>query len=595
MNKPASVAHNEPTYTDGESKEVPAVDVEQFRIQDQAAYAREIAHGAKVLVFDTTLRDGEQSPGATLHIQEKLEIAHQLARLGVDIMEAGFPAASPGDLEAVRRIANTVGRTPRRGKDGEIVAPPVIAGLARANKNDIDKAWEAVQGAVRPRIHTFLATSDIHMQHKLRMTRDEVMETVGDMVQYARSLCADVEFSPEDGGRSDPEFLIKVLEIAIRAGATTLNIPDTVGYTTPEEYGALIKYLRENTPGGKDVIFSCHCHNDLGLATANTLAGVQNGARQIEVTINGIGERAGNTSLEETVMALHVRPQTYHLDTNIITQEIHRTSDMVSRYTGMVIQPNKAIVGANAFAHEAGIHQDGMLKHKRTYEIMDASTIGLNTSKLVLGKHSGKHALARKLESMGYRLSQEELKEVFNRFKELADKKKTVTEVDLEALVGDELYQPVEAWELVEVQVHSGTALTPTAVVKLKDNSTGEIKLGAAIGTGPVDAVYRAINEVVKVPNNLVEFLVQAITEGMDANGDVTIRIEVPDSRGYKETAQGRQRRRLFSGRGVETDIIVASAKAYMQALNKMIDALKSESEVPSGQVTDDLVIEAGL
>ncbi|HHW89138.1 MAG TPA: 2-isopropylmalate synthase [Chloroflexi bacterium] len=564
-------------------------------MQDQAAYARAVANGDVVLVFDTTLRDGEQSPGATLHIQEKMEIAHQLARLGVDIMEAGFPAASPGDLEAVRRIANTVGRAPRRGKNGEIVAPPVIAGLARANKNDIDKAWEAVQGAVRPRIHTFLATSDIHMQHKLRMTRDEVLETVGDMVQYARSLCSDVEFSPEDGGRSDPEFLVKVLEVAIKAGATTLNIPDTVGYTTPEEYGALIKYLRENTPGGKDVIFSCHCHNDLGLATANTLAGVQNGARQIEVTINGIGERAGNTSLEETVMALHVRPQTYHLDTNIITQEIHRTSDMVSRYTGMVIQPNKAIVGANAFAHEAGIHQDGMLKHKRTYEIMDASTIGLNTSKLVLGKHSGKHALARKLESMGYRLSQEELKEVFNRFKELADKKKNVTEADLEALVGDELYQPVEAWELVEVQVHSGTALTPTAVVKLKDNSTGEIKLGAAIGTGPVDAVYKAINEIVQQPNNLVEFLVQAITEGMDANGDVTIRIEVPDSRGYKETAQGRQRRRLFSGRGVETDIIVASAKAYMQALNKMIDALKSESEIPSGQVTDELVIEAGL
>ncbi len=595
MSKPASVDHNETTYADGGSDEIPAVDVEQFRIQDQAAYARSVANGDVVLVFDTTLRDGEQSPGATLHIQEKMEIAHQLARLGVDIMEAGFPAASPGDLEAVRRIATTVGRAPRRGKNGEVVAPPVIAGLARANKNDIDKAWEAVQGAVRPRIHTFLATSDIHMQHKLRMTRDEVLETVGDMVQYARSLCSDVEFSPEDGGRSDPEFLVKVLEVAIKAGATTLNIPDTVGYTTPEEYGALIKYLRENTPGGKDVIFSCHCHNDLGLATANTLAGVQNGARQVEVTINGIGERAGNTSLEETVMALHVRPQTYHLDTNIITQEIHRTSDMVSRYTGMVIQPNKAIVGANAFAHEAGIHQDGMLKHKRTYEIMDASTIGLNTSKLVLGKHSGKHALARKLESMGYRLSQEELKEVFNRFKDLADKKKNVTEADLEALVGDELYQPVEAWELVEVQVHSGTALTPTAVVKLKDNSTGEIKLGAAIGTGPVDAVYKAINEVVQQPNNLVEFLVQAITEGMDANGDVTIRIEVPDSRGYKETAQGRQRRRLFSGRGVETDIIVASAKAYMQALNKMIDALRSESEVPSGQVTDELVIEAGL
>ncbi|MFO7635321.1 MAG: 2-isopropylmalate synthase, partial [Caldilinea sp.] len=595
MSKAASVDREEQVYADGGSDETPAVDVEQFRIQDQAAYSHEVANGSTVLIFDTTLRDGEQSPGATLNTQEKLEIAQQLARLGVDVMEAGFPAASPGDLDAVKRIANTVGRKPRRNKNGEIVAPPVIAGLARANKNDIDKAWEAVQGAVRPRIHTFLATSDIHMQHKLRMTRDEVLETVGDMVQYARSFCSDVEFSPEDGGRSDPEFLVKVLEIAIQAGATTLNIPDTVGFTTPEEYGGLINYLRENTPGGKDVIFSCHCHNDLGLATANTLAGIQNGARQIEVTINGIGERAGNTSLEETVMALHVRPQTYHLETAILTQEIHRASDMVSRYTGMVIQPNKAIVGANAFAHEAGIHQDGMLKHKRTYEIMDASTIGLNTSKLVLGKHSGKHALARKLESMGYHLSQDELKDVFNRFKDLADKKKNVTEVDLEALVGDELYQPVEAWELIEVQVHSGTALTPTAVVKLKENATGEIKLGASIGTGPVDAVYKAINEIVQAPNNLVEFLVQAITEGMDANGDVTIRIEVPDSRGYTETAQGRRRRRLFSGRGVETDIIVASAKAYMQALNKMIDALKNEGDAPTGQVTDELVIEAGL
>ena len=594
MTKAASIDH-EDGVDGGSGDDTPIVDVEQFRIADMAAYAREIAHGQTVVVFDTTLRDGEQSPGATLNIQEKLEIAHQLARLGVDIMEAGFPAASPGDLEAVRKVANTVGRSPRRGKHGEIKAPPTIAGLARATKNDIDKAWEAVKGAVRPRIHTFLATSDIHMEHKLRMTRDEVLETVGDVVQYARSLCADVEFSTEDGGRSDPEFLIRVLSVAIQAGATTLNVPDTVGYTTPEEYGGLIRYLRENVPGGKDVIFSVHCHNDLGLATANTLAGVQNGARQIEVTLNGIGERAGNTSLEETVMAVHVRKPVFNLETNIVTGEIHRASDMVSRYTGMVIQPNKAIVGANAFAHEAGIHQDGMLKHKRTYEIMDASTIGLNTSKLVLGKHSGKHALAKKLESMGYHLSPEEIKEVFNRFKDLADKKKAVSEADLEALVGDELYQPVEAWELLEVQVHSGSNMTPTAVVKLRDNAAGEVKLGAAIGTGPVDAVYKSINQVVQAENNLVEYLVQAITDGMDANGDVTIRIEVPDSRGYKETAQGRQRRRLFSGRGVDTDIIVASAKAYMQALNKLIDAAKGEvDEDARAAVSEELVIQAG-
>jgi 2-isopropylmalate synthase len=558
------------------------------------AYARSIAHGETVIIFDTTLRDGEQSPGATLNEQEKLDIAHQLARLGVDVIEAGFPAASPGDLAAVKRIAETVGRQPRLDKNDNVTAPPSIAGLARANKQDIDKAWEAVQGAVRPRIHTFLATSDIHMQHKLRMTPNQVIETVGEMVEYARSLCSDVEFSPEDAGRSDPAFLVQVLDVAIRAGATTLNIPDTVGYTTPEEYGALIHHLRENTPGGKDVIFSTHCHNDLGLATANTLAGVRNGARQVEVTMNGIGERAGNTSLEEVTMAIHTRRPVFGLDTNIVTQEIHRASDMVSRYTGMVIQPNKAIVGANAFAHEAGIHQDGMLKHKRTYEIMDASTIGLHQSKLVLGKHSGRHALGKKLEEMGYHLPQEKLKDVFNRFKDLADKKKSVTEADLEALVGDELYQPVEAWELLGVQVHCGSSLTPTAVVKLRNNEIGAEVMGASIGAGPVDAVYRSINEVVKVQNNLVEFLVQAVTEGMDANGDVTIRIEVPDSRGYSQTAQGRQRRRLFSGRGVDTDIIVASAKAYMQALNKMIAAQKDEARPETLVGEGELAITAG-
>ncbi|MCB0107044.1 MAG: 2-isopropylmalate synthase, partial [Caldilineaceae bacterium] len=520
----------------------------------------------------------EQSPGATLNTQEKLDIAQQLARLGVDIMEAGFPAASPGDLDAVRQIANTVGRNARLDKNGQTVAPPIIAGLARANKNDIDKAWEAVQGAVRPRIHTFLATSDIHMEHKLRMSRDDVLETVGDMVQYAASLCQDVEFSPEDAGRSDPAFLVKVLEVAIKAGATTLNIPDTVGYTTPEEYGALIQQLRDHVPGGKDVIFSLHCHNDLGLATANTLAGIKAGARQIEVTINGIGERAGNTSLEETVMALHTRKPVYGLDTNVVTTELHRASDMVSRYTGIVIQPNKAIVGANAFAHEAGIHQDGMLKHKRTYEIMDASTIGLHQSKLVLGKHSGRHALQRKLEEMGYHLERDELQEIFKRFKELADKKKTVSDADLEALVGDELYQPVETWELLNIQVQCGSQVIPTAVVTLRNNTTGATVTDAGFGTGPVDAIYQGINRIIGVENTLVEFLVQAVTEGIDANGDVTIRIEVPDSRGYSETAQGRPRRRLFSGRGVDTDILVASAKAYMQALNYLLSTLNSES-----------------
>ena len=559
---------------------MPPIDVEQFRLADVDKWASDVARGNTILVFDTTLRDGEQSPGATLNEQEKLEIARQLARLGIDIMEAGFPAASPGDLGAVKRIAETVGRTARVDEDGNVSAPPIIAGLARANKNDIDKAWEAVQGAVRPRIHTFLATSDIHMQHKLRMSPNEVLETVGDMVQYARSLCENVEFSPEDAGRSDPEFLVKVCSVAIQAGATTLNIPDTVGYTTPEEFGELISYLRENVEGGKDVIFSVHCHNDLGLATANTLAGVQNGARQIEVTINGIGERAGNTSLEETVMALYTRQSVFDLGTNIRSQEIHRTSDMVSRYTGMVIQPNKAIVGTNAFAHEAGIHQDGMLKNKRTYEIMDADTIGLHQSRLVLGKHSGRHALSVRLQDMGYHFDKENLHEVFVRFKDLADKKKTVTDADIEALVADELYQPVEIWELLGVQVQCGTNMMPTAVATLRNNESGEEITEVSFGSGPVDAVYTCIDKVVQQPNELTEFLVQAVTEGIDANGDVTVRIEAPESRGHSRTAQGRTRRRLFSGRGVDTDIIVASTKAYLQALNKLCAADEDDAEV---------------
>ncbi|MFZ2487969.1 MAG: 2-isopropylmalate synthase [Anaerolineae bacterium] len=531
-----------------------------------------------VLIFDTTLRDGEQSPGATLTAQEKLELARQLARLGVDIIEAGFPAASPGDLEAVRQIAETVGREPRLDKFGQAAPPPVIAGLARANHNDINAAWQAVQGATRPRIHTFLATSPIHMEHKLKMTPDEVVERVREMVGYARSLCPDIEFSPEDAGRSDPRFLYRVLSVAIQAGATTLNIPDTVGYTVPAEYGQLIRDIRENTPGAKDVIISCHCHNDLGLATANTLAGVENGARQVEVTVNGIGERAGNTSLEEITMALYTRHQVYELDTNIVTQEIHRSSDMVSRYTGMVVQPNKAIVGANAFAHEAGIHQDGMLKHKRTYEIMDAGTIGLSQSKLVLGKHSGRHAFRIQLEQMGYNLSDKDLEEVFRRFKELADKKKVVTDSDLQALVGDELYKPPETWQVEDVQVSCGTTVIPTAVVRLRHVATGEIVTDAGFGTGPVDAVYQGINRLVGVPNRLVEFVIQAIDQGMDAVGDVTIRIESEELIGTVERAQGGRGQRIFSGRGIDTDIVVASAKAYMQALNKML-AAREETE----------------
>ena len=552
----------------------PPVDGGQFAIEDMAAYARQVARGDTVLIFDTTLRDGEQSPGATLDDHEKLELARQLSRLGVDILETGFPIASPGDWKAVHRVAETVGRETRVGQDGSPLPPPVIAGLARANRKDIERAFTATEPAVRPRIHTFIATSDIHLEHKLRMSRNEVLETVGEMVEYAVSLCGDVEFSPEDAGRSDIEYLKQVLEVAIQAGATTLNIPDTVGYTQPKEYEALFRALIECTPGGRDVIFSTHTHNDLGLATANTLAAVSAGARQVEVTINGIGERAGNSSLEEFVMGLYTRPQFYSLRTNVQTQEIHRTSDMVSRYTGMVIQPNKAIVGANAFAHEAGIHQDGVLKHKRTYEIMDAETVGLNQHRqgLVLGKHSGRHALRTRLDELGYHMEPAELNEIFSSFKELADKKKTVTDADLEALVADEVYQPKETWELVNVQVQCGSNLTPTAVVILRRLDSGEEVTDAGFGTGPVDAVYQGINRIVGVENTLVEFVVQAVTAGMDANGDVTIRIEVPDrGRDMVETAQGRVRRRLFSGRGVDTDIIVASAKAYLQALNKQI------------------------
>jgi 2-isopropylmalate synthase len=530
-----------------------------------------------VRIFDTTLRDGEQSPGATLHIHEKIEIARQLARLGVDIIEAGFPAASPGDLEAVRTIAQTVGTA----------GGPVIAGLARANRQDIDAAWEAVRHAARPRIHTFLATSDIHMTHKLRMSRPEVVARVREMVAYARGLCDDIEFSPEDAGRSDPEFLYEVLATAIEAGATTLNIPDTVGYTLPEEFGALIAGIIANTPGLKEneIVVSVHTHDDLGLAVANALAGVRAGARQVECTINGIGERAGNCSLEEVVMALYTRQSQMGLRSNIVTTEIHRTSDMVSRFTGIVVQPNKAIVGANAFAHEAGIHQDGMLKHKRTYEIMDAATVGLSDSMLVLGKHSGRHAFRVRLEQLGYHVSEEQFQDAFRRFKELADKKKTVSDADIEAIVSDELYHPAELWVLDALQVTCGNVTIPTATVRLR-RSDGATFEDAGMGTGPVDATYRAMDRIVGSQAKLIEYTVQSITEGIDAVGDVTVRIEVPEEGSIHPQSQQRSRR-TFSGRGVDTDIIVASARAYMQALNRMLAAqseVSSAVAIPAGE-----------
>ncbi len=514
-----------------------------------------------VKIFDTTLRDGEQSPGATMTSAEKLEVARALARMGVDIIEAGFPAASPDDLEAVRRIAQEVGHMP--GPRGE---PPVICGLARATRGDIDKAWEAVRGAARPRIHTFLATSEIHMKYKLRMDPEEVVERVIEMVSYARSLCDDVEFSPEDAGRSDPEFLYVVLAEAIKAGATTLNIPDTVGYTTPDEFGRLIAGIMENVPGIENVTVSVHCHDDLGLATANTLAGLRAGARQAEVTVNGIGERAGNTSLEEVVMALRTRHPVFGLETGIDTTQIARVSKLVSNYTGIVVPPNKAIVGANAFAHEAGIHQDGMLKHHATYEIMRPEMVGLSQSRLVLGKHSGRHAFRVRLKELGYDLSDEELDKAFARFKELADKKKTVTDADLEALVADEIYQPAEVYALDGLQVTCGTMGMPTATVRLV-GPDGRRHVQAAVGTGPVDAAYKAIDAVVGAPTRLVEFSVHAVTEGIDAQGEVTVRIQPG-----REGAEGDEPR-TFGGYGADTDIVVASVKAYLAALNKLLVA----------------------
>ncbi len=507
----------------------------------------------KVRVFDTTLRDGEQSPGASMTSAEKLEIARQLAVLGVDVIEAGFPAASPDDLEGVRRIAVEVGQG-----DG-----PIITGLARCWREDIDKAWQGVREAAKPRIHTFLATSDLHMERKLGMTRDQVMAQIGHMVAHARSLCDDIEFSPEDASRSERDFLIECCRVAIEEGATTLNIPDTVGYAQPAEYRELIAYLRENTPGGREVIWSAHCHDDLGSATANTLAAIEGGARQVEVTINGIGERAGNTALEEVVMALHTRPQMYNnLSTNIVTTELARTSRMVANYTGIGVPRNKAIVGENAFAHEAGIHQDGMLKDQRTYEIMTPQTVGLSQSKLVLGKHSGKHALKIRLEELGFELDREGLGDAFRRFKDLADRKKVVTDADLQALANQEAQEPEELFQLTDLQVACGRPGMPTATARLV-GPNGKGYISPATGTGPVDAAFRAVDAVIEAPCQLLEYSVHSVTEGIDALGEVTVRVESGDEPG-----------KIFGGYGADTDIIVASAKAYVAAINRMLNAL---------------------
>lgn len=508
--------------------------------------------GGKVLIFDTTLRDGEQTPGVSFTPEEKLRIARQLARLGVDVIEAGFPAASPGDLEAVRRIALEV--------EG-----PVICALARAVEADIRAAWEAIRYAERPRIHVFIATSDVHLRHKLKLSREEVLERAREMVAYARSLCPDVEFSPEDASRTDPAFLHEVLKAAIDAGATTVNIPDTVGYSIPDEFAALIRGIVEGVPNIGRAMISVHCHDDLGMAVANSLAAVAAGARQVECTVNGLGERAGNAALEEVVMALSVRRDLFGVELGVDTTQISKTSRLVSSISGVAVPPNKAIVGANAFAHESGVHQDGVLKERSTYEIIDPRAVGITRSELVLGKLSGRHALRERLRALGYELSDEELERVFSRFKELADVKE-VSEADLEAIMAEELFRPPEVYRLEQVQAVCGDKGIPTATVALRAPD-GRILVDSNHGTGPVDAVYRAINRIVGEEPRLIAFSIKAITGGLDAIGEVSITVESPEVKGENGKP------RIFSGQGASTDIVVASAKAYLNALNKLLAA----------------------
>ena len=501
----------------------------------------------RVYIFDTTLRDGEQSPGATMNPLEKLEIARQLALLNVDVIEAGFPVSSKGDFEAVHTIA------------AEIEGPTICA-LARAIEADIKIAADALQGATKKRLHTFIATSPIHMEHKLKMSPKEVLKRAADMVKYARSLVDEVEFSPEDAGRSEKEFLYQVIELAIANGATSINIPDTVGYTTPMEFGQLIKDIKLNVPNIDKAIISVHCHNDLGLATANSLTALLNGARQVECTINGIGERAGNASLEELVMILKTRSD-LGLHTNINTKQIIRTSKLVSNITGMFVQPNKAIVGANAFAHESGIHQDGMLKNNKTYEIMNPEDVGLLATQIPLGPRSGKHALKSRLEQLGFLATKEEdLKNIYERFIRLADKKKRVDDRDLIALATNQsLTNEVGAtFELIHVQVTCGSGGLPTASVMLRDqrDKTNILK-GAELGTGPVDAICKCIRRLSKSECTLIEFSVKSVTEGIDSLGEVFIRIQDDVSKS------------IYSGHAAKTDIIFASAQAYLNAINR--------------------------
>jgi len=496
----------------------------------------------KIIIFDTTLRDGEQSPGASLNHAEKLEIARQLNVLGVDVIEAGFPISSPGDFDAVKAVAKQV-----KG--------PIICGLARAIEKDIDAAYNAVKYSARPRIHVFLATSKIHMKYKLKKAEDEIVKLAIAAVKYARSKCADIEFSPEDASRTEPGFLYKVVEAVIAAGASTVNIPDTVGYTTPFEYSDLIKGIKTNVPNIDKCVISVHCHNDLGLGVANSLAAVLSGARQVECTMNGLGERAGNASLEEIVMAIHTRRDIFKdMATSVNAKEICKTSRLVSKLTGMPVQPNKAIVGANAFAHESGIHQDGMLKERSTYEIIRPEDVGFGETKLVLGKHSGRHAVAERLKKLGFELSKEQIDKAFERFKVLADKKKEMFDEDLETIVDEELSKMREEFKLEHFHISSGDEVKPSATIKLK--SHGKVIESISTGDGPVDACYKAIDKITGSSGKLLDYQIRSVTSGKDALGEVSVKISFKG--------------RIISGRGASTDIIEASIKAYVSAVNKI-------------------------
>jgi 2-isopropylmalate synthase len=500
----------------------------------------------RVIIFDTTLRDGEQSPGFSMNTQEKLEMARQLARLNVDVIEAGFPISSDEDFEAVREVAKQV---------GTLEGAPIICGLSRVGLADIDRAWEAVKYARRPRIHTFVATSDIHLKYKLRKSRAEVLKAAVEAVTHARAYCEDVEFSPEDASRSEFDYMCDVLEAVIDAGARTINIPDTVGYAIPEEWFNRIMKIRERVKNSSRAIISVHCHNDLGQAVANSLAAIRAGARQIECTINGIGERAGNASLEEIVMALRTRRDFFETDTQVRSEEIFRTSRLLSHITGVHVQPNKAIVGENAFAHEAGIHQDGVLKEKLTYEIMRPEDIGRDANKLVMGKHSGRHALAARLKDLGFDLDETELGKAFKKFKDLADKKKEIFDEDLIAILKDEIAQVPETYALDYLHMVSGTGVVPSATVRIKKDN--EVFQDSGVGDGPVDAVLNAIDAITGLKGRLQDYQIRAVTSGKDALGEVSIKVDFDGT--------------VVPGKASSTDVVEASARAYVNALNRLV------------------------